>query len=409
MLANGNLFSYILKGVKLNYWRQIIFALGILIIIRLKDWYSSTSYSNVIRVYFIFAFIIIIYATNALMFKNYSIIRIIYTFWSYFSGVPYLLFPYIFMKYNKCGNAINFYNIFIILGCFSSIGIIIDYCLGGIITQFFFLFNENLEEYSFENIGRYYFLTESPTSFGLFYCFCLICVLFKIHYETKTSHKLLLFIAALLFLFGGWLTGSRQILLAQIIELTISGGFYLLHTKDNKRYLIYICIIGTLILPTVINNIVEQNESLSNRFSSSNMKEDKRSSVWLQGFEDTCLNIDILLLGNAFGYTTINNVSEGEEIGYHYENTYFARISETGLIGLIIFLYPFLIILRKMRRMNFFKSLILGFIISFLTVSFISPNGTHQTSQMVLFIALGMILNEDYYSLKYRDKSSLRV
>lgn len=400
MLANGNLFSFILKSIHLSIWRQLIFAVGICILLFFRNSYIKTYYYRILKTYFFLALIISIFAIITDIIHRFSIIRLGFAFWGYFCGVPFILFPYIFRRYMNNKNAIKFYNIFIILGVFSTLGLFLDYCLGGAITQFFFLFNENLDDYSFENIGRYYFLTESPTSFGLFYCFCLICVFFRIYFEKKTSRKIIFFIIALSFLFGGWLTGSRQILLALLIELTVCGVFYLFHTKDNKTYLILALVLGIAILPSILSNMFSANENLSERFSSSTIKEDKRSLVWKRSFEETCLEMDVLLFGKAFGYTVLNNVGEGEDIGYHYENTFFARISETGLVGLLIFLYPFIIILSKMRRIDFFKSLILGFAISFLIVSFISPNGTHQTSQMVLFIALGMILDKDYFSMK---------
>lgn len=407
MLTNGNLFNFLFKYTPLFIWRQIIFAIGLIIVFKYLRKGIPNKTASIYKSYGFFLLIIIHFVIFTWIFKNFSIVRLGFGLWIYFSGLPFLLFPYVYRQFsnNKTSNTTGFYNIFIWLGCFSTFGILLDYTLGGAITKFFFLFSEDLVDYSFENIGRYYFLTESPTSFGLYFAFCFACVLYKTYLSNGSIKKLIWIIVALCFLFASWLTGSRQIVMALSIELLLSGAYYICKTRDNKRFLLYLTLFGIVLLPSLIIHITSSNEGLSSRYDTSSIEQDDRGEKWERGLNETCGELDVLFFGKGFSYTVLNNVKPGEEIGYHYENTFFARISETGILGLFVMVYPIILIVTKcLTRLNLLKVLILSFVIAFVLVSFISPNGTHQTSQMILFIVLGICMNFNYYNI---DKQSL--
>ena len=134
------------------------------------------------------------------------------------------------------------------------------------------------------------------------------------------------------------------------------------------------------------------------RFSSSTIRKDKRSLLWEKGFkENVSDNVAIFYFGKAFGLGHDQKWQKGEIKAPNYENTFYLRISETGIVGVFLLLVPLIYLLSHWDEFDFFNICLLSFYISYLIISYISPNGGHQTTQMVVFMALGMNLIKDEF------------
>lgn len=391
MMTNGNLFSFIFKTIHLNAWRQLIFVVGLFWLYKFYKYYKGTIYQQIIKLYSFFFVLMVGYATVSRMLNGFGYYRLIFNFWIYFSGVPFIIFPLMYKVYHK--GLTRFSTIFVCLGLFSSFGILLDYFSGGMFTKFFFLYNQDLLDVKPEEMGgRYYFLSESATVFGLYYCFCTVCVIYNMFKCRMERIKMLYLLLLFVMVMCAFLTGSRQILLAQCIEIIGCFLYYIIFSNGNKRFIIYVLIAaGTIGMPYIVG-FMSENKKLLERYDSSNVKEDSRSALWKIGFDETCKDLGVFAFGKGFSYVAGQKANKNEVVGNHYENTFFARISETGIVGLLIFLYPFIFIIRRMRSIDLLRCCIFSFLVAFLIVSFISPNGIHQTSQMVLFICWGWFL-----------------
>lgn len=397
MLANGALFTWLFGNTPLNIWRQLIWLIGIVLLIKNMKmlFYESAQTWRILNHQGIFVFIIFVLALFTVIINHFNWMRIFYAFWIYFSGVPFLLFPFLMAKERIFPK--KFFNVFIALGCFLSVGLLADYLMGGVFTLTFLTAGFKTKADLYE-AGRFCFTSEAPTTFTLYYCFCLICVLYRLYRENSQIKKMILLFIALAFFAGAWFTGSRQMIAALVLIFTISMVYYVIFIRDRKLYLWAFSIFMVIIVPIVLTFFYAEN-SYKERYTVASLHEDKRSRSWAKGLEDTLLSSDmkVLLMGKGVGMSQGQKAEQGEEIGSHYENTFYARISEIGLLGIITLLYPFLFFLARASIHSYPDVLLFSFFLCFVVISYISPNGAHQTTQMVLFLALGLFANKDYY------------
>lgn len=398
MLSNGALFTWMFIGTPLNIWRQVIWVIGLVILAQL---YSKARLTKILKIFLALFSICLIQALYARAIYGFNITRLFYGFWLYFSGLPFIIFPYIYIwsGYKKE----SFYDLFTILGVFMSLGIIIDYTTGGIFTET--LAPASISEGLLES-KRYCFLSEAPTTFGVYYSLCLICTLNRMYLCKYNSTKLILLFAALLSIFGAWFTGSRQIVAVLALTFILSFSYYLFRTRDKKGFIIGAIAIIMSILPTV-QIFLFTDDAYSERYSSESIKEDKRYAYWERGFKENVIdNALIFLFGKAFTLTQGQKAAPNEITGSHYENTFFSRISETGLVGLLLLLIPIIYFAYHNKKWTFFSVSVFSLYTAYLFICFVSPNGIHQTSQTALFITWGMFLNRSLFDKDYKDLSN---
>ena len=405
MLANGSLFTWLFQGTPFAMWRQLIWIIGLIILYKYSNIVNFDGIRKILKILFVFFVINVFQALFTFAVYNFNPLRITYTFWAYYSGVPFLLFPYLFIcsKGEKSKRHLSFLNIYIYLGIFLTVGFITDRVLGGIITKFLLLRNKESILGMIDD-GRFCFLSESPTIFGVYYCFCMICTLYRLYISDTNKTKLILFVVAFSYVIGGWMTGSRQIVLALGVVLLLPISYYTFFVRDKKTYLPFAITI-LLFSFTSVFSFLYSDKAYERRFSSSTIKKDNRSQLWKKGFkENVSDNVAILYFRKAFGLAHDQKWKKGEIKGPNYENTYYLRISEIGITGVFLLLLPFLFLIFCWDGFDFFNVCLLSFYISYMVISYISPNGGHQTTQMVVFMALGMNLIKDEFK---REKMPL--
>lgn len=396
MLASGSLFTWLFQGTPLNMWRQLIWLIGIVTFFRYLRQTEEAELRNVSKWHFYFFIYIVFLALFTFAVYNFNLVRLAYAFWIYFSGLPFILLPFIWS--DSGFKAQRFYDIFIGLGCFLTIGLIIDFLSGGFFTKMFLIsVASSLEDILKER--RFCFLSEAPTTFGVYYCFCLFCTLYRLYISKHNLTKFLLLLVSLTYIIGGWVTGSRQIVFVLALTFFVSMAYYLCFVMDKKQFLIPVIIIVVITIPS-IKSFLFADEAYQNRYSTELIKHDPRHTSWERGFKENVVDdIDIFLCGKAVALSQGQKAHKNEIIGSHYENTYFSRLSEIGIVGVILLLFPILYLCKHWRRNTFFNVSLLAFFLSYLFISYVSPNGIHQTTQMTVYLAFGLFLKKEYFEI----------
>ena len=393
MLTNGALVNYVFSIPPFNMWRQIIWILGLYFLLK---FFQKTEYSYILhpiirfhKNIFIYIFLLSIFTFVLLGFNP---IRLGYAFWTYFAGLPFLILPFLYSKSNVAPKKLI--NFLVYSGLFFCSGLIVDFLTGGLITLFLGI-DRLLDADSLEQTSRYLYTAEAPTTFSVVLCLQLICLLWKMNREKSTLYLIIDFIILAIYFVGSWFTGSRQLILVLSIVVAIAFAYQIFFTKKGLKLLV----ISTLLISVAgssIYNTLYSNDSYASRYSAEDIKEDKRSVAWKTGFNETILDPAVLIFGNGIGYTS-GKAGVGEKAGNHYENSYFARISDTGFIGLILLLFPVTYFFKRMSYKRFVDVLFLAFYLSYLIICFVSPNGASPTTQMAIYLGLGMFICKDYF------------
>lgn len=301
MLANGALFTWLFGNTPLNIWRQLIWLIGIVLLIKNMKmlFYESAQTWRILNHQGIFVFIVFVLALSTVVINHFNWMRIFYAFWIYFSGIPFLIFPFLVAKEGIFPK--KFFNVFIGLGCFLSIGLLADYLMGGVFTLTFLTAGFRTKTDLYE-AGRFCFTSEAPTTFTLYYCFCLICALYRLYRENSQIKKMILLFISLTFFAGAWFTGSRQMIAALALTFTISMVYYVIFIRDRKLYLWVLGIFLVIIVPIVLAFFYAEN-SYKERYTVVSLREDRRFRSWAKGLEDTLLSGDmkVLLMGKGVG------------------------------------------------------------------------------------------------------------
>lgn len=397
MLANGSLFTWLFQGTPLNIWRQLIWLIGLMFFIRYIRITNSWELKKIARNHGIIGYVIFIQALLTYVICNFNVVRLGYAFWVYFAGLPFLLLPYLWAESGRKPQ--TFYNIFIILGLFLTIGLVIDFVSGGFFTRMFLVSVVSSSEGMLDD-GRFCFLSEAPTTFGVYYSFCLFCTLYRLYISNSNTVKLILLFIALSFIIGAWLTGSRQIVFALALVFSVSFVYYIGFVKDKKSYVLIGLVILLLIAPS-IQSFLFSEKSYQERYSSESIEEDTRYSSWERGFKENVENVEVFLIGKGVALSQGQKALDTEYVGSHYENTYYSRLSEIGIIGIILLLLPMIYLIRNWGKTTFFNISLLSFFLSYIFISYVSPNGSYQTTQMIVYLAWGVYLKKDFYCVDY--------
>lgn len=397
MLANGSLFTWLFQGTPLSIWRQLIWLIGVVVFIRYLRQTDDGELWKVGKLHLYLFVYIVFLALFTLAIYNFNLVRLAYAFWIYFSGIPFMLLPFIWSDSGI--KAQRFYDMFIGLGCFLTVGLVTDYLSGGFFTKMFLISVVS----SLKDIlkdGRFCFLSEAPTTFGVYYCFCLFCTLYRLYISESNMTKLILLLVSLTYMVGGWMTGSRQIVFVLALTFFVSMAYYLCFVMDKKQFIIPVVVIVAFAIPSV-KSFLFADEAYQNRYSAKLIKKDSRYTAWERGFKENVVDdVGIFLVGKAVALSQGQKALKNELLGSHYENTYFSRLSEIGVMGIVLLLLPVLYLCRYWSRSSFFNVALFAFFLSYLLISYVSPNGTHQTTQMTIYLAFGLFLKRKYFEIE---------
>lgn len=395
MYLDGALFSFIFKGSILSYWRQIIWIVAFFLFVIMRRKISSrflVRQSLNFGLLFLPLFLLCIYTV---IFTDVSTASTIFGLFIITVGVPFVIFPAV-LEYYKI-SPISFFKFWTFIGAFMSIGLIIDsqYNLTLLIRS-----AEDIEDIYYSG-GRYPFLSESVTIFSVSYPFSLICSIYLMSILKRPINKGLCLITAILCMIGSAFTGSRQILFVMIPLFLFAMIYYLFKSRDNKKFLIPLIIVGALINGYIISSLFT-NDAVLNRYDTNVLKEDSRIGTWVKGFNDLIIDAPLykLVTGNGVGFVSAKG-GEALKGAFHYESTFYSQLNDCGIFGIVLVLYPFFQILKYSKRKDagFLDFLIVIFACSYIVISLISPNGATQLTQVTLYSALGLYSCIEYFDM----------
>lgn len=397
LLANGALSNYIFARLHLSIWRQLVFALGLYFMIREIKKINYSCLSAYIRKIRGFFFVIVVFSLLTIIIDQFNVVRIAFTLWAYFSGLPFIIFPFVARNCGWSEKKLDYF--FISLGIFQTVGLVIDFSTGGIFTNSFKVMADDAE--NLIEMGRYCFLAEAPTTFGVYYALCMIMCMKEFLREPSVSRKYVLLIIAVSFLVGAWFTGSRQIVFVLGLVFALSLIYWLVSSRKGVISVLLLGLTISLAAPTVISKLYSDS-AYEERYSEDSVKEDIRYQWWREGMQYCIFDLDIkrIFIGEGVGYVHGQKALPGERIGRHFENSIWTRMSETGIIGIWLFFSPILIVLKNFKIRSSIDVLTLSAMLGYLFVSYVSPNGEHQTSQMSLYLVFGLYLYRKFYQNK---------
>ena len=101
LLANGSFATALFQMLHFNIWRQAIWVVGMYIFIQNALEYESDHLPYVFKVHKNLFYIIVLLSLLTMATYLFNPVRIVYAWWMYFSGLPFVLFPY-FVSVDLC-------------------------------------------------------------------------------------------------------------------------------------------------------------------------------------------------------------------------------------------------------------------------------------------------------------------
>lgn len=406
MLANGSFVSYFFSRPPLNMWRQVIWIIGLFILFNLMQRTKSSKLRSIFDIHGAFSLFVIFSGTFTIIFREFNLLRIGYAIWLYFAGFPFIVLP-ILIVYSRQSRKI-FTNFLAYSGLFFAIGLILDYYLGGFFTL---TFNEMYRaRYDVDNSDsefyRYCFTAEAPTTFSVLYNLQMLCFVWKLHTSNSSSKTILYLFSITLFIIGAWFTGSRQLLIILVITLVIALSYELFFIRGKKKNVVLLLLFLAILAPFT-QDFINKDDVYRERFEINTIREDTRAQKWERGLIETILDPKVLLLGNGVGYTQNQKALNSEEYGSHYENSFFARISDIGIIGFLLMIYPAFYVLVKFSKKKFADVMLAALMLSYLIICFVSPNGSSPTTQTAVYLGLGLFICRRYFFVETKKRKNI--
>ncbi|MCM1221094.1 MAG: hypothetical protein NC113_02940 [Bacteroides sp.] len=397
LLANGAFSNFVFAKLHLSIWRQLIFIVGLYFMTKELKYINYQPLSRYVSKVKLFFFIVIIFSFLTIFIDHFNLVRIAYTWWAYFSGLPFIIFPFVASNSGWSERKINWF--FIFLGLFQTGGLLLDFMSGGIFTSTFKVIGEDPN--GLVEMGRYCFLAEAPTTFGVYYALCMMMCMKEFLSTSSATIRYVLLLIAISFIIGAWFTGSRQIVfvLALVFIASIVYSFF---TSKGSSSILLLALTVSMAAPTIMNQLYS-NSAYEERFSDESIAEDVRYQWWREGMEYCLLDFDVkrIAIGEGIGYVHAQKALPTERVGRHFENSIWTRMSESGILGIILFVLPVIFVLRNFSWKSFVDITTLATFTGYLFVSYISPNGEHQTSQMSVYIILGLFLYDRYTKKRF--------
>ena len=208
-----------------------------------------------------------------------------------------------------------------------------------------------------------------PNNQAAFSLFSYVISLYAIN-KVKTKWKIVLILFAVVSLISILNTASR----GAFISLIVSSSLLLLNTLHTtgiqKKATTYImAIIAILTIAYIVTNAsLYINEQAYERvFQEDYGDGSKRSFIWQNVYNIFSSSILYIIFGMGWGTA---NIYTGETYGSYYSihNTHFAILTNTGIIGFLLFYYPLYKVIKSLYSKRLFLPIILflsQFIVAF--------------------------------------------
>lgn len=394
MMYNDAFFTLLGQNTGIVFWRQLVTLISYVVLLKYLPQISGHCRFGSYRVLLSYKklFIYIGFASIiSIVINGFGCFRVFYAVTEYAFPIPFIIFPFVAKKCGWSRSSLN--RFFIFIGLFLSTGLIADFLSGGFFTKACVL-SVTQEFESFES-GRYNFLSTSNSIFTVYYSLCVMSCFREYHNSNKSITKIVVLLISFYCIFASIFCGARQTL----VGLLIVEGLGLLSIMKSSAINVFIFLLATIgvyvVLPSA-QNMIMSNSAFDDRYTAEAIKEDNRTDTWKQGLNYCLLNptLQRALIGDGVSYVIAMKAGAGEKKGKHFENTFFSRISELGIIAGIISLLIPVSYFWKYRKRSKYWLLYLSVILSYLFICFISPNGGSGQTQMSILILLALYFDD---------------
>lgn len=395
-------FNLLFASTPLSPWKQIVWFPLMYLFIKRKRCYNY--YYNKHVSYALLSFYLLLIGSLNSILIGYNSVRIIYSFWVYLAGFPFLLMMYEVKRRDMSDELKKF---LIILSVMITVGLIVDHYSG--------IFNvikiKGGDDFALNKseLSRATFLFESPTGLTNYFNFLLLCVCVYFIYEKKSSYRKYYIVLICLFVIAGFYTGSRQLWLTSgiIIIVTIVVSYWE-RMKKLDVLSILVLLMAIIFMSGYFINIVKKNESdseIADRIVQ--IKDDERINSYYAGLRQYEIsNVDKWFVGHGIASTMGQKARVGESIGYHFESSLFATFYEIGIMAYVVILVPvfnFFFVLLKFKNSSL-KILLCIYFGAFIFIYTVTPGGLGFTSLMSINIVGGMIYNYNWLLSNLKDE-----
>jgi putative inorganic carbon (HCO3(-)) transporter len=222
---------------------------------------------------------------------------------------------------------------------------------------------------SFEGQRRIGSTFSHPNFYAYYLVIVIICLLYKIYYVDKKSHKLLLYAYVI---FNSSLIIFTYARTPMIILFVIISSSILSYVLSKHKYLTFAMIVFFIVIFSVSSYfILKSNLFLTSRF---NISENGSSFTWRLGMWFNAMSYwakDIIRIIFGCGWVTSKEFVEGIEYrGLNMHNEFLRMIFDTGIMGFLYYFTFIVNLINQVKRSNIdkakkvlFKNLMILFVI----------------------------------------------
>jgi hypothetical protein len=390
--------SFFLRGI-IPFWRQLIVAAGLWFLLEGYNRFFNAKGRNFLLIIGCCAGWLVLRGVVTYFELGFNVVRLAYALVLGICGIPFFLFPALLVHQRH--DPRNLFRFFAWLGAFFGAGLIIDGLTGG----FFVCLKEEVlaDGVKADDLFRYSFLAQIISTFGVMSVFCVTSSLYMVYWSRLPVQQLIYFGCGLLIAVGSWYSGSRQITLPALASLALGVVGYVLFVRRSKVVLTVALVLGTLFAAGMLYQFLvdNSNDETVDRYTIDSLAEDDRSYMWSDGAKAVLGDPLVFLFGKGLAYASGQRSLPHEALGFHYENSYYSRGSETGFGGLMLLLMPCIFVFHQIiraRRRHYLDWLAFLFMGNYLFISYISPNGLHFTSQAMVYLMAGVYCFRSYFT-----------
>lgn len=405
MLPNMDWFNYLALGTPLVIWKQ---AFSVFLLLAFFPVFANLvkdpSSQSASRLLLLIAVMVVctIVATLFSISNGIQAYRLSYGLIAYIGFMPLVLLPFLLLKFSKPQ---YLFNIIIVVGVFSGIGLILDYTTD--ILAFLPRSEEVSEAAKLLTVRRATFLFGAPTTIYPTLSFAMAMLMYLAIEQRGFFRRFAYFALIALMLVGFILTGSRSQVVLALALLALGSVGWVYYSKDRVFGIFVLC--ASVVALTFASSYglgkAQQGEYLFDRYKSAFSKEnagnDVRYEEWSKGFELITTNMAVATVGVGIGSSAAQIENDGYEATSHYESTLFQSFSEGGIFGFLLRYAPgffaLFFLLFSFQQKSYLRFMIGVWLMTYFASIFSAPTAAGYHVQATYYIAAGLAACWPYY------------
>lgn len=408
-LFNPLLLTLLFWGTPFQAWKQVAWVISVFFLLFIsRRVMLPKSISQKAIVWFWIAVMICSLFAAVSLFKGYGLTRCLFAFVTYLFGIPFVIYPFLYVRENRVHSMIN---LFLILSLILNVGLILDH-FSGIFNILQLPAGQIWLEARSVVYRRASFFFESPTALVGGFLFLNLWAFYRFFAGGAGLGKIMAMTSILLVVPAAFFTGSRQVL--YVLVLFISLSWFSSIIRFNMRKIVSnIFLVLFLAIPAVFifrMLFFESGVSIALLARLSGLSNLPHVTSWQAGLAQLApANIYYWFFGHGLGSCMGQHSLPGAFVHSNFESTVWATFYEAGFFGWFIVFGPILWGLSVLFRQSasLLRDMFIVYLVAYIIVSFISPSGLHFVTLISVYIVLGCALNiQEIDVFALRGKSS---